>query len=68
MLARLFVDGGDCLGGVDACQILANNVKSCLHVYSVVCISTLLEVCTVIITIQYNIVLFVFQLCVCVYS
>ena len=21
--------GGDCLGGVDACQILANNVKSC---------------------------------------
>ena len=24
--------GGDCLGGVDACQILANNIKSSLHV------------------------------------
>ena len=24
--------GGDCLGGVDACQILANNIKSCLCV------------------------------------
>ena len=33
--------GGDCLGGVDACQILANNVKSYrVCMCSVVCIST----------------------------